>query len=433
MEPIWLKHYPHGVPHTLELDPGLSLVDWIETALARWGNRPAFTNMGRTLSFAEVDELTQKFAAYLQAEAGLQQGDRVALMLPNLLQYPIALLGCLRAGMVAVNVNPLYTARELKHQLRDSGAKAIVIFSGSAHVLAEVISETEIEHVVITNVGDLLPAPKRQLVNLYVRYIRRSVRPYHLPMAQSFDQALACAADRYVRPEQMQGSDLAALQYTGGTTGVAKGAMLSHGNLLANVAQLMGDKTLLVIESPYLPTVIEKGRFENISYAHLNHFTTRAIDCMCAPLGIGIGSVDLVDTDGGSFVAYLRKGTVTPDGILDSVTGDDLQRFLVRMQQNGDRIRDALSGFSPNEVVGYGAGAKGPFLVSLYELGPMLHAVVDDNVSFHDQYLAGTGTRIVPSSVLEDDAVKAVLILAPTHADSILASLPAGKTAINII
>jgi len=238
MEPIWLKHYPHGVPHTLELDPGLSLVDWIETALARWGNRPAFTNMGRTLSFAEVDELTQKFAAYLQAEAGLQQGDRVALMLPNLLQYPIALLGCLRAGMVAVNVNPLYTARELKHQLRDSGAKAIVIFSGSAHVLAEVISETEIEHVVITNVGDLLPAPKRQLVNLYVRYIRRSVRPYHLPMAQSFDQALACAADRYVRPEQMQGSDLAALQYTGGTTGVAKGAMLSHGNLLANVAQV---------------------------------------------------------------------------------------------------------------------------------------------------------------------------------------------------
>lgn len=204
-------------------------------------------------------------------------------------------------------------------------------------------------------------------------------------------------------------------------------------DLLANVAQLMGDKTLLVIESPYLPTVIEKGRFENISYAHLNHFTTRAIDCMCAPLGIGIGSVDLVDTDGGSFVAYLRKGTVTPDGILDSVTGDDLQRFLVRMQQNGDRIRDALSGFSPNEVVGYGAGAKGPFLVSLYELGPMLHAVVDDNVSFHDQYLAGTGTRIVPSSVLEDDAVKAVLILAPTHADSILASLPAGKTAINII
>lgn len=204
-------------------------------------------------------------------------------------------------------------------------------------------------------------------------------------------------------------------------------------DLLANVARLMGEKTLLVIESPYLPTVIEKGRFENISYAHLNHFTTRAIDRICAPLGIGIGSVEFVDTDGGSFVAYLRKGAVTPSSVLDSVTGDDLQRFLVRMQQNGDRIRNALSGFSPDEVVGYGAGAKGPFLVSLYELGPMLRAVVDDNVSFHDQYLAGTGTRIVPSSALEDNAVKAVLILAPTHADSILASLPAGKAAINII
>ncbi len=238
MEAFWLKHYPDGVPHKLELDPARTLIDWIETALARWHDRPAFTNMGHNLSFGEVDELSQRFAAYLQTEAGLQQGDRVALMLPNLLQYPIALLGCLRAGMVVVNVNPLYTARELKHQLQDSGAKAIVIFAGSAHVLTKVIAETNVEHTVITNVGDMLPAPKRQLVNLYVRYIRRGIRSYRLPKARPFDAIMACAANGYVRPREMRGSDLAALQYTGGTTGIAKGAMLSHGNLLANVAQV---------------------------------------------------------------------------------------------------------------------------------------------------------------------------------------------------
>ncbi len=238
MEPVWLEHYPEGVPHTLNLDPQRTLVDWLEEKADRWHDQRAFSNLGHTLSFREVDELSRRFAAYLQGEMGLQPGDRVALMLPNLLQYPVALFGCLRAGLVAVNVNPLYTARELRHQLHDSGAKAMVIYAGSAHVLTEVIADTEVEYVVITNVGDLLPAPKRQLVNFVVRFLKRMIRPYSLPDAVDFRSTLSDSAVTYRKPQGLSGDDLAVLQYTGGTTGLSKGAMLSHANLLANVAQV---------------------------------------------------------------------------------------------------------------------------------------------------------------------------------------------------
>jgi len=238
MEPVWLEHYPEGVPHTLTLDPQRTLIDWIEDNTGKWRDQGAFSNLGHTLSFNEVDELSRRFAACLQNQMGLQPGDRVALMMPNLLQYPVALFGCLRAGMVAVNVNPLYTARELRHQLHDSGAKAMVIYSGSAHVLAEVIADSQVEHAVITHVGDLLPAPKRQLVNFAVRYLKRMIKPYDLPNAMEFRQALTSAAETYKRPQNLTGSDLAVLQYTGGTTGLAKGAMLSHANLLANMTQV---------------------------------------------------------------------------------------------------------------------------------------------------------------------------------------------------
>ena len=202
---------------------------------------------------------------------------------------------------------------------------------------------------------------------------------------------------------------------------------------LKAVTRVMGENTVLVIESPYLPTVLERGRFESIGIAHLNHFTTRAIDQICAPLGMGIEKFQRVDTDGGSFVAILRKGQVTPEDLIDSVTQDDVQDFIDRMAKNGDRLRRVLGDYESGAVVGYGAGAKGPFLLSLYDLGPMLPAVIDDNPSFHGQYLDGVGTKVVPSSVLEDDTVKAVLILAPTHSDRIEESLPPGKTVINVI
>ncbi|NND54004.1 MAG: AMP-binding protein [Gammaproteobacteria bacterium] len=238
MEPVWLEHYPDDVPRRMEFDPARSLVDWIEDALERWPDRPAFTNMGCTLSFREIDALSLRFAAYLQSDLGLQPGDRVALMLPNLLQYPVALLGCLRAGMVVVNVNPLYTPRELKHQLTDSGAVAIVIYAGSAHALSPIIADTDVRHTLITNVGDLLPVPKRQIVNFVVRYVRRMIRPYDLPQAIPYRSFLQADPVGYRRPEGLSADDLAILQYTGGTTGLSKGAMLSHGNLIANAAQV---------------------------------------------------------------------------------------------------------------------------------------------------------------------------------------------------
>ncbi len=235
---MWLQHYPEGVPRKLNLDPDRTLLDWLEEAFERWADRPAFTNLGQTLSFADIDDQSRRFAAYLQNDLGLQSGDRVALMMPNLLQYPVALFGCLRAGAVAVNVNPLYTPRELRHQLKDSGAKVIVIYSGSAHSLTDVVSDTAVEHIVITSVGDLLPAPKKQIVNFVVRYLKRLIRPYNLPDAVPFLTALTTAPGSYKRPQNINGNDLAVLQYTGGTTGLAKGAMLSHANLLANVTQI---------------------------------------------------------------------------------------------------------------------------------------------------------------------------------------------------
>jgi long-chain acyl-CoA synthetase len=238
MKPIWLESYQSGVPRELDVDPQETLLDIFDSAVTAWAERPAFHNMGHTLSFAEIDQLSTQFAAYLQNDLGLSVGDRVAIMLPNLLQYPVVLFGVLRAGLVAVNVNPLYMPHELEHQLTDSGAKAIVIYSGSAAVLAEVIEKTDIEHTLVTDIGDLLPAPKRWLVNFIVRYIKRMVPEYELPGAKLLRDFLNAQVSAYRRPEKLTGSDLAILQYTGGTTGLSKGAMLSHTNLLANVTQV---------------------------------------------------------------------------------------------------------------------------------------------------------------------------------------------------
>jgi long-chain acyl-CoA synthetase len=238
MEPIWLEQYPPGVPTDCKIGADETLIQAFESAVAEWPQRQAFSNLGHTLTFAEVDRLSRLFAAYLQNDLAIQQGDRVALMMPNLLQYPIALFGCLRAGAVIVNVNPLYTAPELKHQLRDSGATVMVVFASSAHTVAEVIADTELKHVLVTEVGDLLPAPKRWLVNFVLKYVQRRVPNYSLPDARAFREILATDPAGYRRPDAIVAKDIAILQYTGGTTGLSKGAMLSHGNLLANMRQI---------------------------------------------------------------------------------------------------------------------------------------------------------------------------------------------------
>jgi long-chain acyl-CoA synthetase len=237
MEPVWLKHYPQGVPAEVDIHRFASLTDMLEQCCARFHERPAFTNMGVTLNYAEVDRLSALFAAYLQQKLGLQKGERLAVMLPNLLQYPVVLFGALRAGLVVVNVNPLYTARELQYQLTDSGAAAIVVLENFAHTLEEVAAATPVRHIVTTRVGDLFPPLKSCLVNFIVKRIKRMVPPWRLPDAVSFNAALKEGSRHALRDITLTHDDIAFLQYTGGTTGVAKGAILTHGNLVANVEQ----------------------------------------------------------------------------------------------------------------------------------------------------------------------------------------------------
>lgn len=237
VEKPWLKLYPEGVPETIGTPPWKSLREMIEGCLREYADRPAYTNMGTTLTFRELDELSLRFAAYLQGELGLVRGERVAIMLPNVLQYPVALCGIFRAGLVAVNVNPLYTARELKHQLSDSGARCIVILENFAHTLEKVIGDTGIEHVVTTQIGDLLKKPKGWLVNFVLKRVKKMVPAFSLPDAATMPEALNAGSRHTLKPIDLGFADIAFLQYTGGTTGVAKGAMLSHRNMVYNVLQ----------------------------------------------------------------------------------------------------------------------------------------------------------------------------------------------------
>ena len=237
MDRIWLKNYPAGVP--ADIDPGeySSLKALIEEACAKYQHAPAYTNMGATLTYAQLDELSRAFAAWLQQKSGLVGGDRVALMMPNILQYPIALFGALRAGMVVVNTNPLYTQRELEHQLADSGAKAIVILENFAHVLQAVLPCTHVNKVIVTGVGDLLGFPRGPIVNFVLRHVRKQVPPWNIPGSLRFKSALSSGLGLTLSPVSVTPQDAAFLQYTGGTTGVAKAALLTHRNMVSNLLQ----------------------------------------------------------------------------------------------------------------------------------------------------------------------------------------------------
>ncbi len=237
MQKIWHKHYAPGVPEEVDNGGYQSLRDLIETSFSEHAAKPAYTCMDVTLTYADLDRLSRHLAAYFQERARLKKGDRVAIMLPNILQYPVVLCAVLRAGLVAVNVNPLYTPRELEHQLRDSGARAIVILENFAGTLQKVLGDTKVETVITTAVGDLFGFVKRNMVNFVVRRVKKAVPPYDLPDAVGFRDALYDGGDLVFHPPDIDLGDLAFLQYTGGTTGVAKGAMLSHRNLVYNVEQ----------------------------------------------------------------------------------------------------------------------------------------------------------------------------------------------------
>ena len=237
MDRIWLKSYPPGVP--AEIDPSKlsSLNELQERSYAAYPERVAFVQMGRSMTYRELDELSGAFAAWLQKVAQLKKGDRLAIMLPNVLQYPIALFGALRAGIAVVNTNPLYTARELEHQLSDSGATAIVVLENFAHVVQEVLPRTQVKHVLVTGVGDYLAFPKGPIVNFVVRRVRKQVPAWRIAGAISLRSAVSAGRQATLDAVELGHEDIAFLQYTGGTTGVAKGAVLTHGNICANVLQ----------------------------------------------------------------------------------------------------------------------------------------------------------------------------------------------------
>ena len=237
MEKIWLKHYPAGVPADIDPNKYQSIRDLFEESIASFRDRPAYYCMGKEINFGELDLMSKAFGAWLQAQ-GLHKGERVALMMPNVLQYPVALFGVLRAGLVVVNVNPLYTPRELEHQLKDSGAKAIVILENFAHTLEQVIARTPVKQVVVAAMGDLLGAAKGALVNFVVRNVKKMVPAYQFDNALRFNQVLRAAAGMTLARVEIKPDDIAFLQYTGGTTGVSKGAMLLNRNITANLTQV---------------------------------------------------------------------------------------------------------------------------------------------------------------------------------------------------
>jgi long-chain acyl-CoA synthetase len=292
VEKIWLKSYPAGVPAEIRYDEYRSIGALFEDAVRKYAERPAYHNMGKTLSFTELDRLTRNFAAWLQAK-GLGKGARVAIMMPNVLQYPIALYGTFRAGGIVVNVNPLYTARELEHQLNDSGAEVIVILENFAATLQQVVSRTKVKHVVVAALGDLLGF-KGTIVNFVVRKVKKMVPAYELPGALRFNDIIAEGARHELKAVEVGPEDIAFLQYTGGTTGVAKGAMLLHRNILANVAMLEAWQKPVLGDAPQVV----------ITPLPLYHIFSLTCNCLCY---MKLGGCNVLITNPRDIPAFVKE------------------------------------------------------------------------------------------------------------------------------
>jgi long-chain acyl-CoA synthetase len=292
---VWLNQYPPGVPTDINPDEYPSLREMFEEACRAYGNRPAYTNFGAILTYAQLETLSRAFAAWLTRKSGLAKGDRVAIMLPNTLQYPIVLFGILRAGMAVVNVNPLYTARELEHQLKDSGAKAIVIVENFAHVLQQVLPSTGLKNVLVTSIGDLLGFPRGAIVNFVLRRVRKQVPPWSMPGAMPLKSALASGLGLKLDPVELGPEDIAFLQYTGGTTGVAKAAVLTHRNMVANVLQAHA----------WIAPALEPGPQRTVITAlPLYHIFSLTANCL---LFMRLGSNNVLITNPRDFPGFVKE------------------------------------------------------------------------------------------------------------------------------
>lgn len=298
----WLENYPKGVPHSIDADKYKNLLELFEETKTKFSHLPAYENMGKIISFGELDALSDQFASFLQNELGLGQGDKIAIQLPNVLQSPIAMHGALKAGLTVVNTNPLYTASEMKHQFTDSEAKAVVILANFASNLQEIKDETNIEHVILTQLGDMLGGLKAGLVNFVVKNVKKMVPPFSLPGSIKFKDALTRGAKHTLAKPDIKAEDLAFLQYTGGTTGVSKGAMLTHRNLVANLQQ---------IEAWLGQTSLEEGKEIFIAALPLYHIFALNAHAL---LTMKIGAKNVLITnprDMKGFVKELKKHPYT--------------------------------------------------------------------------------------------------------------------------
>lgn len=278
---FWNDKRPPGVPHDIDLSQFSSIIDVFESSCAKHANRPAFTNMGVTLSYADLERHSAEFASYIQKYTDLKPGDRIAIQMPNVLQFPIAVFGAMRAGLVVVNTNPLYTAREMRHQFTDSGARALIYMNMFGHLVEEVLPDTEIKYLFEARMGDMLPGVKGLLVNAAVKHVKKLVPRYRLPQAVSFKSALSRCRDAKPVPVSRTLDDVAVLQYTGGTTGVAKGAMLTHGNLVANMLQVYANMQQVDKKGNRL---LADGGEIIIAPLPLYHIFAFTANCMCMML-----------------------------------------------------------------------------------------------------------------------------------------------------
>ncbi|HJW56414.1 MAG TPA: AMP-binding protein [Burkholderiaceae bacterium] len=279
MEKNWLKSYPSGVPAEIHVDASESLISLLESSCERFPELPAFSNFGASITYGEFDRMSRAFGAYLQNALGLVKGDRVAVMMPNLLQQPVAVFGALRAGCTVVNTNPLYTARELQHQLADSGATVIVVLDHFAHTVQEALPHTQVRHVIVSRVGDLLHFPKAQIANFVVTHLKHMVPEWHIDGALALPDLLHEGTSMQLRDGAPTGDDMAFLQYTGGTTGIPKGAILTHGNLVANVRQT----------SAWVKVVLEEGK--EVAIIPLPLYHVFALAAMLSFFALGANNV----------------------------------------------------------------------------------------------------------------------------------------------